>query len=55
MILGIILCFKGQDKYVVDVDASFIEFVQKYKEIIDEDDYLLFEWNLFSGEMLLLC
>lgn len=45
---------KGQDKYVVDVDASLIEFVQKYKATIDEDDYLLFEWNLSSGEMLLL-
>ncbi len=45
---------KGQDKYIVDIDASLIEFVQKYKATIDEDDYLLFEWNLSSGEMLLL-
>lgn len=45
---------KGQNKYVVDVDTSLIEFVQKYKATIDEDDYLRFEWNLSSGEMLLL-
>lgn len=46
--------YRGQDEYTVDVDASLIEFVQKYKETIDEDDYLLFEWKLSSGEMLLL-
>lgn len=45
---------KGQNKYVVDVDASLIEFVQKYRATIDEDDYLRFEWDLSSGEMLLL-
>ena len=41
-------------QYVVDVDASLIEFVQKYRATIDEDDYLRFEWDLSSGEMLLL-
>lgn len=45
---------KGQDKYVVDVDASLIEFVEKYKATVFEDDYLLFDWNLSAGEMLLL-
>ena len=45
---------KGQDKYMVDVDTSLIEFVEKYKKTVFEDDYLLFEWNLSSGEMLLL-
>ena len=45
---------KGQDKYMVDVDTSLIEFVEKYKATVFEDDYLLFKWSLSSGEMLLL-
>ena len=45
---------EGQDKYLVDIDASLSEFVEKYKATIADDDYLLFEWGLSSGEMLLL-